>query len=283
MSTGLIGITGATGHVGGGVVRHLQGDGLPLRLLVRDPARAPQVPGAEVARLSYGDPAAVEALAGVETLFMVSAAEDAERVAQHRGLVEAAAEAGVRHVVYTSFVGAGETAGFLLGRDHGATEDIIRSTGLAHTFLRDNFYVEVWADFGGTESVIRGPAGDGRMAAVSRRDVAAVAAHVLRDPGAHAGATYDLTGPEALTLTEVAEVLTRVTGRPHTFVDETMEEARASRSSYGAPDWLVDAWISTYTAIRDGELEHVSNDVPRLLGRPALGFAEAIDPTRNAS
>ena len=282
MSTGPIGITGATGHIGGGVARHLQGDGLPLRLLVRDPARAPQVPGAEVARLSYDDPAAVEALTGVETLFMVSAAEDAERVAQHRGLVEAAAEAGVRHIVYTSFVGAGESAGFLLGRDHGATEDIIRATGLDHTFLRDNFYVEVWADFGGTDGVIRGPAADGRMAAVSRRDVAAVAAHVLRDPGAHAGATYDLTGPEALTLTEVAEVLTRVTGRPHAFVDETLEEARTSRSSYGAPDWLVDAWISTYTAIRDGELEHVSDDVPRLLGRPALGFAEALAPSRMA-
>ena len=280
---GLLGITGATGHIGGGVARHLQGDGPPLRLLVRDPARAPQVPGAEVARLSYGDPAAVEALTGVETLFMVSAAEDAERVAQHRGLVEAAVEADVRHIVYTSFVGAGETAGFLLGRDHGATEDIIRASGLDHTFLRDNFYVEVWADFGGTDGAIRGPAADGRMAAVSRRDVAAVAAHVLRDPGAHADATYDLTGPEALTLTEVAEVLTRVTGRPHTFVDETLEEARASRSSYGAPDWLVDAWISTYTAIRDGELERVSDDIPRLLGRPALGFAEALASARNAS
>jgi NAD(P)H dehydrogenase (quinone) len=280
---GLIGITGATGHVGGGVVRHLQGGGLPLRLLVRDPARAPEVPGAEVARLSYGDPAAVEALTGVETLFMVSAAEDAERVAQHRGLVEAAAEAGVRQVVYTSFVGAGETAGFLLGRDHGVTEDLIRASGLDFTFLRDNFYVEVWADFGGADGVIRGPAGDGRMAAVSRLDVAAVAAHVLRDPSTHAGSTYDLTGPEALTLTEVADVLTRVTGRPHTYVDETMEEARASRASYGAPDWLVDAWISTYTAIRDGELEHVSDDVPRLLGRPATSFEDAVRHLHTAS
>ncbi len=264
------------GHIGGGVVRHLQGEGRQLRLLVRDPARAPRVDGAEVASLSYGDPGAAEALRGVETLFMVSAAEDAERVAQHRGLVEAAAEAGVRHVVYTSFVGAGETAGFLLGRDHGATEDLIRASGMEHTFLRDNFYVEVWSGFGEGDGVIRGPGGDGRMAAVSRHDVAAVAAHVLRDPAAHAGATYDLTGPEALTLTEVAAVLTRVTGRAHSFVDETMEEARASRSTYGAPDWLVDAWISTYTAIRDGELEHVSDDVERLLGRRATTFEDAV-------
>jgi uncharacterized protein YbjT (DUF2867 family) len=280
---GLIGITGATGHIGGGVVRHLEGEGRSLRLLVRDPSRAPQVAGAEVATLSYGAPSAVEALRGVETLFMVSAAEDAERVAQHRGLVEAAVEAGVRHVVYTSFVGAGDSAGFLLGRDHGATEEAIAASGLDHTFLRDNFYVEVWADFGSGEGVIRGPAGDGRMAAVSRLDVAAVAAEVLRDPATHAGSTYDLTGPEALTMTEVADVLTRVTGRPHTYVDETMDEARASRASYGAPDWLVDAWISTYTAIRDGELEAVSDDVPRLLGRPATSFEDAVRRLQDAS
>jgi uncharacterized protein YbjT (DUF2867 family) len=106
--------------------------------------------------------------------------------------------------------------------------------------------------------------------------VAEVAAHILRDPVSHRGRSYDLTGPEALTLSEAAEVLTRVTGRPHRFVDETMDEARRSRDGYGAPDWLVDAWISTYTAIRDGELEQVSDDVPRLLGRPATPFADAV-------
>jgi len=271
----LVGITGATGHVGGEAARLLGEDGVPLRLLVRDPDRAPRIGSAEVATAVYGGPGAAEALSGVDVLLMVSAAEDAERVAQHRGFVEAAAEAGVRHLVYTSFVGARDSAAFLLGRDHAATEQIIRASGLDFTFLRDNFYAEVWAEFGGDSGEIRGPAGDGRMAAVSRLDVAAVAAVVLREPAAHAGATYDLTGPEALTMTDVAEVLTQVTGKPHRFIDETMEEARASRAAYGAPDWLVDAWISTYTAIRDGELEHVSDDVPRLLGRPATSFADA--------
>jgi uncharacterized protein YbjT (DUF2867 family) len=134
----------------------------------------------------------------------------------------------------------------------------------------------VFPEFADKGGVIRGPAGEGRVAAVSRRDVAAVAAVVLQDPGAHADRTYDLTGPEALTLDEIADVLTEVTGRPHRFVDETMDEARASRSHYGAPDWLVDAWISTYTAIRDGELEAVSDDIPRLLGRRATSFREAV-------
>ncbi|MGZ5406370.1 MAG: SDR family NAD(P)-dependent oxidoreductase, partial [Aeromicrobium sp.] len=124
----------------------------------------------------------------------------------------------------------------------------------------------------------RGPAGPGRVAPVSQIDVAAVAATILRDPQTHSHSTYDLTGPEALTLTEIAAILTRVTGKPYTFVNETLAEARASRAHYGAPDWQVDAWISTYTAIRDGELNAVSSDIGRLLGRPALGFAQALAP-----
>jgi uncharacterized protein YbjT (DUF2867 family) len=223
-------------------------------------------------------PAAVEALRGVQTLLMVSAAEHADRVDQHRGFVQAAVDAGVRRVVYTSFVGAGATSGFLLGRDHGATEHAIRESGLAWTFLRDSFYAEVFPHFADSEGVIRGPAGGGRVAAVSRRDVAEVAALVLRDPDAHEARAYELTGPEALTLPEIATVLSRVRSRPYSFHDETIEEARASRARYGAPEWLVDAWISTYTAIRDGELEAVSDDIPHLLGRPATTFADAVRP-----
>lgn len=271
-------VTGATGQVGGRTARLLADAGVPVRLLVRDPARAPSLPGAEVVQAAYGDDRTAEALRGIGTVLMVSAAEDADRVGQHRAFVEAAVEAGVRHLVYTSFVGAGDSSGFLLGRDHGATEDIIRGTGVDFTFLRDNFYAEVFPEFADPQGVIRGPAGSGRVAPVSRLDVADVAALVLQDPAPHAGRSYDLTGPQALTLEEIAAVLTDVTGRPHRFVDETMEEARASRSRFGAPDWLVDAWISTYTAIRDGELEDVSDDIPRLLGRRATSLADAVRP-----
>ena len=271
-----IAVTGATGHIGGTTARLLSGAGVPLRLLVRDPARAPSLPGAEVVRCSYGDEHSVDALRGVDVLLMVSAAESADRVAEHRAFVEAASAAGVRHLVYTSFAGASDASGFLLGRDHAATEDIIRAAGGTHTFLRDNFYAEVFPHFADAEGVIRGPAGSGRVAAVSRRDVGEVAAAVLGDPESHAGKTYVLTGPEALSLDAIAATLTEVTGRAHRYLDETMAEARASRSGYGAPEWLVDAWISTYTAIRDGELEAVSDDVPRLLGRPATAFADAV-------
>ncbi len=96
----------------------------------------------------------------------------------------------MRHVVYTSFAGAAADATFTLGRDHFDTEQAIREAGLTHTFLRDNFYLDVLPWFADEEGVIRGPAGEGRVAAVARADVADVAAAVLRDPAAHADAAY---------------------------------------------------------------------------------------------
>lgn len=272
-----VAVTGATGHVGGHVARILAEAGVSQRLLVRDPARAPQLAGAQVAQASYGDRDACEsALAGVSTLFMVSAAESVDRLTEHRTLVDAAAAAGVEHLVYTSFLGASPQATFTLARDHAATEEHIRAAGLRWTVLRDSFYLDFFASLPGPDGVVRGPAGDGRVGAVARSDVARAAAHVLLDPAAHAGATYQLTGPEALTLTEVAEILTQATGEAVTFHDETLEEAYTSRAPWGAPDWQVDAWVSTYTAIAAGELALVTDDVERLTGRRPVSLRELL-------
>ena len=143
------------------------------------------MPGAEVAQASYADAAAARAaLAGIDTLFMVSGAEDPNRLAAHLTFVDAAAAAGVRRIVYTSFFGAGPDSTFLLARDHWYTETADPRLGLAFTFLRDNLYADVFLDFAGPEGVLRGPAGDGRVAAVARADVIDVAVAVLRGRGA---------------------------------------------------------------------------------------------------
>jgi uncharacterized protein YbjT (DUF2867 family) len=263
-------VTGSTGRLGGRVVARLTAAGVPLRLIVRDAARAPALPGAEIAVATYGDgDACRRALAGTRTVFMVSGAEDRDRVAQHRSFVDAAVDAGVSRVVYTSFYGAAPDATFTLARDHFATERHIRDSGLVFTFLRDNLYADFLPLMAGADGVIRGPAGDGRAAAVAIDDIADVAAAVLRDPAPHEGVTHDLTGPRAVTLHEAAEVLSRTTGRPVIYHPETIEEAYASRAGYGAPDWQVDAWVSTYTAIAAGELAGVSDAVERITGRPA--------------
>lgn len=273
----LIGVTGATGRLGGRVARRLAAAGVPQRLLVRDPARAPELLGATVAGASYTDrDAVIAALSGVPTVLMVSASEAADRVAQHTAFVDAAAAAGVEHLVYVSFYGAAPDCTFTLGRDHSATEQHTRASGMTFTFLRDNLYADFLPALVGEDGVIRGPAGDGRVAAVALDDVADAAAAVLLEPDEHAGATYSLTGPQSLTLDEVAQVLTAEQGRTVRYHPETVDEAYASRASYGAPRWQLDAWVSTYTAIAAGELATVTDDVARLTHRPATALADLL-------
>lgn len=221
-------------------------------------------------RASFADTG--DALEGVRLLVMVSAAENAERLAEHLAFVASATAAGVEHIVYTSFAGAAPNAVFTLARDHAATEDAIRRSGMTWTFLRDNLYLDFLPAMLDEDGMIRGPAGQGRAAVVAREDVARAAAAILRAPEKHRGAAYELTGPEALTLDEVAAALTAA-GRPAVFIDETLDEAYASRRRWNAPDWQLDAWISTYTAIAAGQLEHVSGDVQRLTGRAPLSLA----------
>jgi NAD(P)H dehydrogenase (quinone) len=272
-----IAITGATGNIGGAVARALAADGVPFRMIVRDASRAPELPGTEVAVATFADAEASRAaLQGVDVLLMVSGAEAEDRLDQHRTFVAAAAEAGVRHVVYTSFLGAAEDATFTLGRDHWATEQAIRATDTAHTFLRDSFYLDFVEDLVGEDGVIRGPAGDGAMAAVARADVARVATTVLRDPGAHLDRTYELTGPEAITLAEAAVVVSEVRGRTVTYHPETLDEAYASRAQWKPEPWQADAWVSTYTAIAEGALAHVSGDVERITGRAPMSLREVL-------
>ncbi|MDN3024142.1 SDR family oxidoreductase [Streptomyces sp. S.PB5] len=274
-------VTGATGRLGGRVARRLAARDTPQRLLVRSPERAPQLPGATPVQGSYDDHGAVvRGLTGTETVLMVSASESADRLSQHRRFVDAAVEAGVRHLVYVSFFGAAPDATFTLARDHFHTEEHIRGTGLAYTFLRDNLYAEFVPEIAGADGVIRGPAGKGRAAFVSHDDIADAAAAVLTRPGEHAGATYDLTGPESLSLEEAAAVLSQVQGRGVTYHPETVEEAYASRAPYDAPPWQLDAWVSTYTAIAAGELDGVSDAVPRLTGHPATPLAEVVRTLR---
>lgn len=270
-------VTGSTGRVGSRVADSLATAGVPLRLVVRDVSRAPDLPSTELRIASYQDGDAVrEALLGAELVFMVSAAEAEDRLQHHFSFVDAAADAGVRHLVYTSYYRASPDSTFTLGRDHAATEERIRERIPAWTFLRDNLYADFMPLLADESGVLRGPADGGRLAAVAIQDVADVATAVLQDPAAHARRTYELTGPDSFTLAEAAERMTAVLGRPFRFEDETLEEAYRSRASYGAPDWQVEAWVSTYTAIAAGEMAEVTSDVPDVLGRPATSLEELL-------
>ena len=127
----------------------------------------------------------------------------------------------------------------------------------------------------GEDGAIRGPAGNGRCSIVARADVARTAAVVLQEPSKHAYQSYDLTGPEALSFPEIAGILSAEGLRQVGFVNETLDQAYASRAGYQAPDWQVDAWVSTYTAIASGALESVSGDIESYYRPSADGTARA--------
>ncbi len=270
LEQGLVGVTGVTGGIGGRVAVRLAERGHAHRFIARDPARAPRLSGAEVAPLpaSYDDPAAMRrALDGVRTLFFVSAHEAPDRVRQHIAVVDAALAAGVARIVYLSFLAAAPNATFTFARDHFRTEEYIHAAGVAHTFLRPSLYLDLVPSLCWSDGTILGPAGDGRVAWIARDDVAAVATAVLVDEtDGHDGRTYDVTGLDALTLSETAAELSSATGRHITYRSETLEEARASRASSGVPAWEIEGWVTSYAAIATGEMAVVSDAVARLAG-----------------
>ena len=254
----------------------LHAGGLPLRLVVRDPTRLDAtlagIPDVQRASGYAASDEMRDAFAGVATVFLIPAAESADRVDQHRATVQAAVQAKAQRIVYLSFVGAAEGATFTLARDHWHTEQAIRGSGLEFAFLRMSLYMDFLPMIVGADGAIRGPAGSGRLAAISRDDVAASCAAVLASPEAHVGKTWNLTGREAFSMAEAASLLS-TPRKPVRYVDETDEEAWASRQHFGAPEWEnagLDQFVPSGARRQPGDGERRCNaaDRPRA-GDPA--------------
>jgi NAD(P)H dehydrogenase (quinone) len=216
-----------------------------------------------------------DALQNVQAVFLISARESLDRVEQHKTAVDAAVAAGVERIVYLSYLNSAPDATFTFAQHHYATEQYIRSAGLEYAFLRDGPYLDYVPMLAGPDGVIRGPAGDGRMAPLARDDIAAAATVILLD-GTESNASYDLVGRENLTMADCAAVLSEVTGRPIQFQNETEAEAWASRAHYGASDWEVEGWVTTYLGIARGEMGPASDVIERLTRTPAQTLREFL-------
>lgn len=273
----MIAVTGVSGAIGGAVFHLLDRHGYRVVGLVRNPVRAPHATGprSHIGLLQYGASNAHLALRGVDVLFMVAADESENRLKEHRALLASARRAGVRHVVYASFLGASDDPGNVLGADHIQTERLLCESGLAWTILRSSFYADPFANFARPDQTFRGPADGGRVSLVARVDVVRSAAAVLIDPQRHEGKLYELTGPEALDLDEIASHLSRALGVRYTYAPETLEEARRWRSER-ANRWQVEAWVSMYLSIALGRVERVTGDVEFLTGKPPLSFDRVL-------
>ena len=273
----MIGITGVTGKLGSYMADLVDKKGMVSVHLARSPERAKVYASAEIRKMVYANTLeVVEALKGIDTLLMVSARENPERVKEHKEFLDAAKLAGVQHIVYTSFYGADEKASFTLSRDHAQTEAYIKELGFTYTFLRDNFYLDFLMDIALENGEIRGPAGSGKVSAVARKDTSRVAAEILLHAKKWKNQTLNLTGPEELSMEEIVALLSKETGKTIAYVDESVEEAYESRKKWPAQTWEYDAWVSTYTAIKAGEQAGVSTDVEKVLGHPASSLLDIL-------
>lgn len=273
-----IAVTGVTGNLGGMVSRLCKENGIKVRNLARNKEKAEKMGFSDVFKSSYDKSEdTIKSLEGIDVLFMVSGSENPDRVQQHKDFIDAAKTAGVSHIVYLSFYNASKNSIFTLGRDHCATEEYIKENGFKYTFLRDNFYVDFFVDMCREYGEIKGPAGNGKVSAVVRSDVSEVAAKILENLEKWENQTLNMTGPEELTMEEITKLASKYLGKEIKYIPETVYEAYESRKIWKAEQWEYDSWVSTYTAIAEGEQAGVSNDIEKVLGRKATSLAEYLE------
>ena len=272
-------VTGATGTNGREIIKALASQGVSVKAMVRSAKEGEDFAnGVTAVEGDFDDEASlVTALAGVERAFLLTpSTEHAE--AQQLRFVNAAARAGVRHIVKLSQFAANTDSPVRFLRYHAAVEQAIQQSGMAWTFLRPNLFMQGLLQFAGMvrdKGMIAAPSGDARVSVVDVRDNAAVTAAALTGEG-HAGKVYTLTGPAALTHAEMAAKLSAETGRPITFNDASEDDMRQAMTGVKMPPWQIDGLIEDYAHYRRGEAMEIATGVRDATGadpRPFDGFA----------
>jgi uncharacterized protein YbjT (DUF2867 family) len=265
------------GKVGSETVRLLRERDVPVRVLVRDPAkataRALAEAGAEIATGDLGVPASIdEAMSGVSGVVLVSPAVPAQEL----NVVASAARVGAGHVVKATSKAPADSP-IARRRWQAEIEAGLAASGIPHTLLRSNAYMQnvlALAPAIAKTSSFGSAAGKGRSGLVDARDVAAVAADIVTSPAAHAGKTYWLTGPELVSNYDVAAVLSKLLGRTITYRELTFEENKDAMIRAGVPEQIAEMNAQAFSLTADGDAEWVTQDVPSLLGRPARSFEQ---------
>jgi NAD(P)H dehydrogenase (quinone) len=274
-------VTGATGHLGHHVVESLLERGVPAAEITATARSTEKLAdlaarGVTVVASDYTDSASLDAaFAGADKVLIVSSNDFNDRAGQHRRAIDAAVRAGVGHVVYTSGPKA-TTSSMLLMADHRATEEHLAASGVTSTVLRNGWYVENYTAQVPTylQHGMVGSAGAGKVSVALRSDLAEAAAAVLTSEG-HGGKVYELGG-DAVTLPELAEVISEVTGATVTYTDVPVETFAGILVGAGLPEGVAAIFADVDRAISQGELEVDPTDLAVLLGRPATPAADAV-------
>lgn len=274
-----IAVTGASGHLGHLVINKLKaqvpaGD---IVALARTPAKAAGL-GVVTREADYSKPEMLErALAGVDTLLLISSSEVGQRLSQHRNVIEAARKNGVKRIVYTSLLRA-DTSPLGLAGEHVATEDALKASGVAFTLLRNGWYTENYtgsipgALAGGA---LIGSAGEGKISSAVRADFAEAAVAVLVGEG-HAGKVYELAGDDAYTLSDLAAEVSRQTGKTIPYKDLPVAEYAAALAGFGLPAGLAQAIAGYDACVAQGALFDDSHQLSTLIGHPTTPLSVAV-------
>jgi uncharacterized protein YbjT (DUF2867 family) len=263
------------GKVGSEAVRLLRERDVPVRVLVRDPAKviALAEAGAEVAGGDLDVLASIDdAMAGVSAVVLVSPAVPAQEL----NVVASAVRAGAGHVVKATSNASADSP-IARRRWQAEIEAGLAASGIPHTLLRSNAYMQnvlALAPAIAKTSSFGSAAGKGRSGLVDARDVAAVAAEIAAAPTGHAGKTYWLTGPELISNYDVAAVLSKLLGRTISYRELTFKENQDAMIHAGLPGQIAEMNAQAFSLTADGDAEWVTEDVPSLLGRPARSFGQ---------
>ena len=268
-------VTGATGTIGTHVVSELAKRGAAVRAASRGAAKATLPAGVEPAELDFADTASIDrAVQGVSAAFLLTPFA-ADQVELGSRFIDRAKAAGVKRIVKLSAIGSEIEPGIQLGRWHRAIERHLEASGIEHTFLRPNNFMQNFVGYypPDAEGVMYLPWGDGACSFIDGRDVGRVAAVALTSAG-HAGKAYTLTGPAAFTIGEAAAVLSSVSGRNISYVDVPESAARSAMLGLGMPAWMVDAMLELHAIDKAGYAAVVTDDVAKITGTPARSFAD---------
>ena len=268
-------VTGASGTNGREVIKALATRGVSAKAMMRSKDKARDLPhGITAVAGDFDDDGSLSsALSGVERAFLLTPSTEHAQVQQLR-FVEAAGRAGVRRIVKLSQFAASPDSPVRFLRYHAAVEQAIRGSGMAWTFLRPNLFMQGLLQFAGMirdKGMIAAPIGDARVSVVDVRDNAAVAATALIEDG-HAGQTYTLTGPEALTHAEMAAKLSAATGCPIAFVDASEDDMRHAMAAVKMPDWQIEGLIEDYAHYHRGEAAVIATGVRDATGQAPRAF-----------
>ena len=269
-------VTGATGTVGRDVAKLLSKKGAAVRAGVRDQAKARQRFDDNIALATFDfedEGSFAGALDGVAKVFLLSPLLP-NQVALTNTFVNAAKRTGVRRIVKLSAVGVDDEIRFTVGKWHAANEQHIRESGLAFTFLRPNSFMQNFITyFPPRNGAIYLPWGTGTASFVDTRNIASVAAEVLTSDG-HEEKIYTLTGPAALGIAEVAQILSEVTGREFKYVDVPEDAARDGMLQASVPNWQVEALMELHAINKQNRWSAVTSDIEKVTGTPPSDFAQ---------